>query len=59
MRNEDFYGLHLSERKLINRAKYSGKGRPKKNDYMTLVEAQKALNKLFNLYLDARDKKFS
>lgn len=41
----EMYGISIGEQLLIDYEKYRGKGRPRKGDYMTFIEAQKKLNK--------------
>jgi isopenicillin N synthase-like dioxygenase len=52
MRKEELYGVSFIENRIINRLKYSGRGRPRKTDYQTIEEAQKQINMLRNSYLD-------
>lgn len=42
---------------LIDRFKYKGHGRPMKSDYITVSEATRKYNSLFNAYLDVMRKK--
>ena len=49
---EEFYGQSLSEQLVINRLKYKGRGRPRKEDYHTFTEAQSQINTLMNNHLD-------
>lgn len=39
---------------LLDRQKYSGRGRPKKTDYMTVGEAQRIINENHNLMLKGK-----
>lgn len=49
----DLYGVSIFEQKtIINRLQYKGKGRPRKSDYITFMEAQKMMNTLYSQYLD-------
>lgn len=48
-----FYGDSEFERvSIINRRRYKGKGRPRDTDYMSVIEAQKQLNEMYNRHID-------
>ena len=42
----------FTEKVIIDRDKYIGKGRPKLSDYISVIESQKRMNKIVNNYLD-------
>ena len=47
------YGSSLmEERNIIDRFKYKGRGRPRNEDYITIEEAQKKLNRLRADYIE-------
>jgi hypothetical protein len=49
---DSLYGVSLIESLIINRLRYSGRGRPRKTDYQTVEEAQKQINDLRAVYLE-------
>jgi len=53
---ENYYGETLfTDIAIINRVKYKGRGRPRLIDYMSLREAQKQVNTLYNMSLSRKD----
>ena len=43
---KDFYGKSWLEGKTIDPTKYRGKGRPRKQDYSTIIELQRKTNEM-------------
>ena len=52
---KEVYGLEaLGTPTIVNRETYSGRGRPKKSDYINIFEVQKLWNKAMSVVLDKK-----
>lgn len=54
--HQEFFGKSMGGILMINFETYQGRGRPRKTDYITLIEAQKQLNKIVLNHIDKERK---